>query len=72
MENSPPNSMLKACLKPLIYRLRKPKIESKTDYVARASGREPWAIRTGQGFLVRKVILEFSLGPSGQSPSRRY
>jgi hypothetical protein len=29
---------LKACLEPLIYRLRKPKIESKTDSGASASG----------------------------------
>jgi len=59
--------MLKAYLEPLIYRLRKPKIESKMDSEARASGREPWAVRTGQVFLVRKVILEFSTGPSGQA-----
>jgi hypothetical protein len=25
-----------------------------------------WAVRTGQVFLVRKVILEFSVGLSGQ------
>jgi len=31
---------LKACLKPLIYRLRKPKIDSKTDSETRTSGRE--------------------------------
>jgi hypothetical protein len=35
------------------------------DYVGRASGQEPWAVRTGQVFLVRKVILEFSAGLSG-------
>jgi len=39
VENSPPNYMLKACLKPLIYRLRKPKNVSKMESETRASGR---------------------------------
>jgi len=38
--------MLKACLKPLIYRLWKPKIESETDSDARLSGRANVSIRT--------------------------
>jgi len=42
--------MLKACLEPLIYRLRKPYFESKTESEARASGWEPWAVRTGKSF----------------------
>jgi hypothetical protein len=36
------------------------------DSVALASGWEPWAVRTGQVFLVEKVILEFSGRPSGR------
>jgi hypothetical protein len=59
--------MLKACLKPLIYRIWKPKIESKTESEARASGQEPWAVRTGQVFLVQKVIMEFYAGLSGRA-----
>jgi hypothetical protein len=57
--------VLKACFKPLIYRLWKPKIESKMDYVARASRREPVPSGRAKFFLVWKVILEFSAGPSG-------
>jgi hypothetical protein len=34
------------------------------DSVALVSGLKPWAVRTGQVFLVRKVIMEFSAGPS--------
>jgi hypothetical protein len=47
---------------PKIYRLRKPYFESKTKSEARASGREPWAFRTGQVLLVRIVFWNFLQG----------
>jgi len=50
---------LKACLEPLIYRLRKPYFESKTESEACASGQEPSAVRTGQFFLSEKYSGNF-------------
>jgi hypothetical protein len=54
--------MLKACLEPLIYMLRKPYFELKMESEARASGREPWAVRMGQVLHVRKVFWNFLQG----------
>jgi hypothetical protein len=59
--------MVKACLKPLIYRLWKPKIESKNGFCGTRVRMGARAVQTGQVFLVRKVILEFSLRPSGRA-----
>jgi len=42
--------------------LRKPYFELKMESEARASGREPWAVRMGQVLHVRKVFWNFLQG----------